>query len=338
MKKLIINDKMRERVNNALKKGESFMLYRIPEYAPKFVGEKGRKVMVYVTPWRDKFEDSYLINDSSSAAPSFRIPDSTSKQQYIVRLGSLIEELGKRGMAKTVISRIISGVADVEWIDVAESLWNAFPQSFGYMFYTPETGAWLGASPEKLLIAYPPNHFSTQALAGTLPVEMDWNVKNYEEQQLVADYIEKILNDSKTAYKAIGPKDLIYGSIKHLNTSFTGLLDINNPRGHAERLIDSLAPTPALAGYPMGDAFDDIDDIEDHERGCYGGYITIVNEETGNINSYVTIRCVQFNPVSGKWAVYVGGGITPKSNPESEWKETEAKASKMIELINVNAK
>lgn len=335
MKKLI-NEKTRERVQSALEKGESFMLYRIPEYSPKFVGEKSKNVNVFVTPWRNKFEYSYTVNGSHgcNSSPGFRIPESTSKQQYFMRLGALIETLKLRGSAKTVISRIISGRADADWIEVAESLWTAFPQSFGYLFYMPETGAWLGASPEKLLIAYPPNHFTTQALAGTLSVDMDWNVKNYEEQQLVADYIEGVLNDAKTAYKAIGPKDLIYGSIKHLNTSFSGLLDITRPYEHAQELLDRLAPTPALAGYPMGDAFDDIDDIEDHERSCYGGYVTVVNDKTGNINSYVTIRCVQFDPRDGRWAVYVGGGITPKSDPETEWIETEAKASKLIELIN----
>lgn len=338
MKKLQINDKIRMKVDEALSSGKSFMLYRIPTYSPKFVAAGNKKADCFITPWREKFDNSILINekDGDVDRTPYPIPESTSKQQYQRRLEGLIETLNTRGMAKTVISRIISGENNCNWIDVAEDLWNAFPDSFGYLFYTPTTGAWLGATPEKLLIAYPPNHFSTQALAGTLPADADWNVKNYEEQQIVVDYIEQILNDTKTPFKAIGPKEVVYGKIKHLSTSFAGLLNQEDSFGHAKLLLDRLAPTPALAGYPKGDAFDDIDEIEDHERCCYGGYITVMNKETGNINSYVTIRCVQFDPRTGKWAVYAGGGITPKSDPAVEWEETEAKASKLIEIIQCN--
>ncbi len=338
MKKLQINDKIRMKVDEALSSGKSFMLYRIPTYSPKFVAAGNKKADCFITPWREKFDNSILINekDWDVDRTPYPIPESTSKQQYQRRLEGLIETLNTRGMAKTVISRIISGENNCNWIDVAEDLWNAFPDSFGYLFYTPTTGAWLGATPEKLLIAYPPNHFSTQALAGTLPADADWNVKNYEEQQIVVDYIEQILNDTKTPFKAIGPKEVVYGKIKHLSTSFAGLLNQEDSFGHAKLLLDRLAPTPALAGYPKGDAFDDIDEIEDHERCCYGGYITVMNKETGNINSYVTIRCVQFDPRTGKWAVYAGGGITPKSDPAVEWEETEAKASKLIEIIQCN--
>ncbi|MFG6385810.1 MAG: chorismate-binding protein [Muribaculaceae bacterium] len=338
MKKMQINDRTRKKVDEALSSGKSFMLYRIPSYSPKFVDAANKKADCYITPWREKFENSILVNESDVIAEkqAYPIPESTSRQQYIRRLEGLIETLNIRGKAKTVISRIISGKNDCNWIDVAEDLWNAFPDSFGYLFYTPKTGAWLGATPEKMLIAYPPNHFSTQALAGTLPADADWNVKNYEEQQIVVDYIEQILNDTKTPFKAIGPKEVVYGKIKHLSTSFTGLLNQDEPFEHAKQLLNRLAPTPALAGYPKGDAFDDIDEIEDHERYCYGGYITVLNKGTGNINSYVTIRCVQFDPHTGKWALYAGGGITPKSDPSVEWEETEAKASKLIEIIQCN--
>ncbi len=340
MKKALINDRLRKKVGEALAEGKKFMLYRIPEYAPKLVMEKDTRTIAYITPWREGYTGTHVINvdDEDPVKPSFHIPETTDKQQYISRLESLIPTLASRGNSKTVISRVIAGRADVNWIAVAEDLWTAYPNSFGYLFYTPKTGAWLGASPEKLLITIPPNHFTTQALAGTLPVDTDWNVKNYEEQQIVADYIGSVLSKNGIEYKAIGPKDLVYGNIKHLSTTFTGLLNANEPVDQAFDLMKKLAPTPALSGYPRGDAFDDIDDIEDHDRSCYGGHVIILNQQKQCVNSYVIIRCVQFDPVSGKWAIYSGGGITPKSDPETEWNETEAKASKLKELINVNAK
>ena len=32
--------------------------------------------------------------------------------------------------------------------------------------------------------------------------------------------------------------------------------------------------------------------------------------------------------------LYVGGGLTDKSDPEREWKETEAKAQTLLSIIN----
>lgn len=160
-------------------------------------------------------------------------------------------------------------------------------------------------------------------------METDWNRKNYEEQQMVVDFIEESLSKLHLKYKEIGPKSLVYGSIKHLSTVFSGELD--SPEAQTIGLHDWLSPTPALSGLPREAAIADIEAIEDHKRNCYGGYVALKSD--GGISSYVTIRCVQFDPRDGRWAVYVGGGITPKSEPEAEWDETEAKASKLIEIL-----
>ena len=87
------------------------MLYRIPSYSPKFVDAANKKADCYITPWREKFENSILVNESDVIAEkqAYPIPESTSRQQYIRRLEGLIETLNIRGKAKTVISRIISG-------------------------------------------------------------------------------------------------------------------------------------------------------------------------------------------------------------------------------------
>ena len=36
---------------------------------------------------------------------------------------------------------------------------------------------------------------------------------------------------------------------------------------------------------------------------------------------------------SNEFNIYVGGGITAKSNPKEEWEETEIKAQTMLSLI-----
>jgi len=326
-----INARLRDKAAKLLAEGKSFAIYRLPDKAPKLVDMAGGKADVYISPWLTSFDHNLHIGEITETEPDFNLPEATPKDRYIERLHHLVKILQGRGMAKTVISRVITGQSqNLDWIKAAEELWNTFPGTFGYLFYTPSTGAWLGASPEKLLVTFAPNHFITHALAGTLPVGVDWNRKNYEEQQMVVDFIEDSLSQMGLKYEEIGPKDLVYGKIKHLLTAFSGEFD--NPLDQIVSLHDRLSPTPALSGLPREEALDDIDDIEDHNRGCYGGYITISTDD--GVMSYVTIRCAQFDPRDGRWAIYVGGGITPKSDPETEWRETEYKAEKLMEILN----
>ena len=45
----------------------------------------------------------------------------------------------------------------------------------------------------------------------------------------------------------------------------------------------------------------------------------------------MNIRCMQI--FSNEAVIYVGGGITSKSNLEKEWKETELKSQVILESI-----
>lgn len=332
---MTINAKVKEKAARLLREGASFMLFREPGRAPRLCSGKGSTMQTSVVPWRTAFCDAVKINGKKGNA-SFRLPEATSREEYIERLGRLIGELKKRGNCKTVISRVIRSKvkAGFDWLEAADALWEAFPDSFGYLFYTPSTGAWLGATPEKLLTVYAPDHFTTHALAGTLPVASAWNVKNYEEQQLVTDFIERCLNDLKLPFCVQPMRDVVYGQIKHLCTPFTGQIPRENREAVLVELLDTLAPTPALSGFPREEAFADIESVERHARQCYGGYIAVEKSPMEDVRFYVTIRCVQFDSSTGECALYAGGGITPKSEPEAEWDETEAKASKLMQIIN----
>ena len=335
--KALINSKIREAASHKLADGESFMLFRLPGRAPKLYEPEKGKYRIWVSPWNTLFSESIDFADIKKTAPGFKLPDTTPKDVYIRGLKRLIPILKESGKAKTVISRVIAGCSpQIDWIDAAERLWTDFPDTFGYLFYTPTTGAWLGATPERLVTAHHPLNFNTMALAGTLPVDKTWNVKNYEEHMMVVDFIEGVLREMDLPAVENGPRTLRYGDIKHLSTQFSGLLD---EQKSAFRLIETLSPTPALCGFPREDALKEIKAIEHHSRQCYGGYM-VVAEGNGSegmlyndLYSFVTIRCVQFDPRDGRWAIYSGGGITPKSDPEEEWNETEAKASRLLTIL-----
>lgn len=327
----LIKNSIRTKAAQCLSRGKSFCIYRIPGRAPRFVDSVRPDERVTITPWLSLFADSYVIGDEKRPGTEASIPYSTRKSSYINRLEGLIADLKTRGIAKTVISRVITGKSPrLDMIQAAEDLWNMLPDSFGYLFYIPGMNIWIGATPEKLLTVTPPDLFATEALAGTMPAGSPWNVKNYEEQTMVASFIEDVLVSAGYKFNEIGPKTVKYGQIQHLCTAFTG--HIPDLAAKAGYLRDVLAPTPALSGLPRDLAIKDIARIESHPRLCYGGYITVKNDNSEA--SYVTIRCAQYDPESGRWAIYVGGGITPKSVPEAEWEETEAKARQLISVLS----
>ncbi|MDE6301389.1 MAG: chorismate-binding protein [Muribaculaceae bacterium] len=324
----LIKDKTRNEVIRLLGEGADFMLYRLPGRTPKLVTARKPKVDVRIIPWNTHLSDAIVPDDTAEA--TFELPSETPEQYYLESLEKIISRLKQRGRAKTVISRVIAGCnPECDWVDIADCLWQKYPDTFGYLFYTSGTGGWVGATPEKLLFTFSPDTFTTCALAGTLPTDVEWNRKNYDEQQMVADFIKDTLTRLGLRFEENGPRTLRYGAIKHLMTNFRGVMD--NPEMQIPVLLDSLAPTPALAGLPREDALADIADTELHRRGCYGGYI-YVGDDT-RVYTFVTIRCAQFDPRDGRWAVYAGGGITPASVPADEWAETCAKSDTLVRLI-----
>ncbi|MEE0977976.1 MAG: chorismate-binding protein, partial [Muribaculaceae bacterium] len=103
----------------------------------------------------------------------------------------------------------------------------------------------------------------------------------------------------------------------HICDLFSGTL----PAASCTALLDELSPTPALSGFPVATAIDEISLIEDHNRECYGGYVGYVTPSA--LKCYVNLRSVKL--CDSGYCIFAGGGVTAQSNPEDEWNETENK-------------
>jgi isochorismate synthase len=231
------------------------------------------------------------------------------------------------GGGKTVYARRISNAtALVDWASLADEYFHAFPQTFRFMFATPNVGCWLGATPELLLQRESESgRITTMALAGTLRNDTDqWDAKNIEEH----DYVTRFIVDTFTRFgiKAeVSPaEDVRFGAIRHLCHRISAEYS-----GPIVPLLNALSPTPALSGFPRNEALDIIGKVES-PRSLYGGYVGI-NTPNG-IHAYVNLRSMCFNP-DGGYCIYSGGGITSQSDPADEWLETEAKSAVLRQCI-----
>ncbi len=289
-----------------------------------------------ISPWLSKFENAIRIYEECDAEEILRsdfcfeyagenTPDSTDKNVYLSKIKKLIDNL-KENNGKTVISRIIAEKdVNIDYISLAKLQFDCYPNTFRFLYFTPQTGAWLGTSPE-LLFDYnkTDSTFSTMSLAGTRKQDdqNDWDTKNILEQNFVAKYIAEILNSNNVPYSIRRSEDVSFYPVCHICDIFTGKISKNN----AIKIINSLNPTPALGGFPLNDALKNIKEIEEHSRKCYGGYIGV--EYTDKLLLYVNLRSMTFSKNS--YAVYCGGGITENSIPEQEWIETENKCVTLL--------
>jgi len=254
----------------------------------------------------------------------------TSKAEHCDVVSEFIHSL-KNG-EKAVACRVICGNRPLALKDSLLKLSQVFKNAFIFCFHTPQSGTWIGASPELLLSSHH-EILKTFALAGTRPAGTTepWDDKNLKEQRLVCDYISETL--SKTGFKFSSTPDPVshsIGKIEHLLSVFTVCAKPDSAFRSNMKLALQLSPTPALCGLPKDKGYNLIEKYENFSRGYYGGFCGFV-EDNGDFDFYVILRALRLN--NKGWAMYAGGGITPQSHPVMEWEETERKANSILKNI-----
>ncbi|MCM1356847.1 MAG: chorismate-binding protein [Staphylococcus sp.] len=263
-----------------------------------------------------------------------RVP-ATLRVSYTDAFSSIIPRLKADG-GKVVLSRHRSILTFKFPTEIAQEYFSMTDKTFRYLCFTPETGIWLGSTPELLLESDGSRRqIRTMALAGTRPADdmEPWDDKNIREHLFVTDFIVETLRSEGLEVASGQTEELRFLNIKHLCTPIAA-------RGvrYVRRLLAELSPTPAVAGYPREQALDEINLHETHRRFCYGGYVGVRID--GDYHAYVNLRCCFMAPAIYReelfgWLcnLYVGGGIVAGSVEKSEWAETEAKSSSLANIL-----
>lgn len=228
---------------------------------------------------------------------------------------------------KIIISRVINQKHTIKnYFKLFEAFYENYNHGLVYIFNHPEKGLWIGVSPELLISKKESNTFLTESLAGSQKwkSEIIWNKKEIEEQAFVSDHITDCINKHGKLLSESGPKTKKAGNLAHINTIFSFSLksDIND-------LINDLHPTPAIAGTPRSISIKKIKEIEQHKRELYCGFLGEISNN--GIELYVNLRCAKGHKESIN--LYVGGGITSKSQIEKEFDETEIKSQTLLSVI-----
>jgi len=277
------------------------------------------------------------VVDNQVAAANLQVESSHGREAFVALAKKSIAAIREGHFKKLVISRMETvQVEDLEMVTVFKRLLGKYPNAFRYCFYSPETGLWMGATPEQLL-KIERNTLHTVALAGTRlnnqDVDIAWPEKERLEQQFVTDYLIKELTPFSLKNSITAPYTAIAGNIQHIKTDISAQIS----KGiDTQQIINALHPTPAVCGLPKASALNYIVENEGYSREYYAGYLGEINHDfvTGESSTdlFVNLRCMK---VEGNTAhLYIGCGITADSDPEKEYQETVNKSMTMKQLFS----
>lgn len=251
-----------------------------------------------------------------------------SKRDYQIEAQALLNAFSIAHVEKAVYSRVKSVPFDATKAEeLFEQLCIQYPAAFCYVIASEHFGTWIGATPE-VLVKSEGKQLETIALAGTHPaaVSSTWTEKESEEHQYVVTAINQTL--ARNACENIQKSEAYEvnaGPVVHLKTDFSAEITTNSPWAIAM----DLHPTPAVCGTPRMHALDLLLSREMHQRDLYAGIIGWNDQFTSRL--FVNLRCAQL--IDQKAFLYVGGGFTKDSIPDSEWDETENKARTLINVM-----
>ncbi|MDR1201581.1 MAG: isochorismate synthase [Tannerellaceae bacterium] len=258
------------------------------------------------------------------------------EEAYVERFQTFITPIRDRQFKKLVLSRstTIEREAGFSPAEAFALACTKYIRSYVYLCHTPQTGTWLGSTPE-MLLSGEGNVWHTVAIAGTQPLQngelpKTWDDKNLIEQMLVSYYIRTQLTSSGIHPSEKGPYTVRAGELAHLRSDFMFSLP---DTGRLGSLLELLHPTPAVSGLPKEEAYRFICENEGYSRRYYSGFIGWL-EPDGKSDLYVNLRCMNIHDNS--FTLYAGGGLLPSSVPEQEWQETEDKLQTMLYLTEVN--
>ena len=262
-----------------------------------------------------------------------------SQEEYQALVARAIRHIQEAGLKKIVTSRVTTTLLPDDFHPLATfaRLCDRYAHAFVSLVAVPGIGTWMGASPETLL-SMDGDALTTMALASTQPRPTDrpiqavrWGAKEIEEQALVSDYVRAFFRQAGVAgVEEEGPHTVSAGHLLHLQTLFRVILGEAERLSLANRILRELHPTSAVCGMPKEPALAFIRAHEGYERSFYSGFLGPVHV-TGRSDLFVNLRCMQLDR-DRAW-LYVGGGITPDSDPAAEWNETVLKSRTLLSVL-----
>ncbi len=211
-----------------------------------------------------------------------------------------------------------------------------------YMYFLNFGGYQIvGASPE-LLVLVEDGAVATRPIAGTRPrgatpdedealaVELLTDAKERAEHVMLVDLgrndVGRVAQPGTVEVPRLMEIER-YSHVMHIVSQVTGRL---RPELRAVDALRSCFPAGTLSGAPKIRAMELIAELEDDQRGPYGGAIGFFNRD-GDLEAAITIRTMVVK--DGVAHIQAGAGIVADSDPAAEYLETKNKAHAVLTAV-----
>lgn len=290
--------------------------------------------------WRTTI-DGATCRDHAVApvARSLRVETELSAEEWMEKVRSATTRIARGDLVKVVLARRLMATSD-EGFDpqrLASGLFRLHPHSLRFCI-----DGMIGASPE-LLVSRIGDVVRAHPMAGTIgrsgdpaidarsAAELLASAKNREEHQITIDAVHDTLL-RWCSYLDAEPEPSVAsaGSVAHLATMVEGRL--SHPVASVLDLVAALHPTPAVGGWPRGEALDLIKELEPSGRGRYAGPVGWVDRH-GNGSFAVGIRSMDLSEDHKVATLHAGVGVVADSDPRAELEETRAKFRATLPVV-----
>jgi isochorismate synthase len=259
---------------------------------------------------------------------------------YRAQVAHALREIGDGTFEKLVLARSVCLRRDREFEPCAllDTLRRDHPSCAVFAVARPNS-VFLGATPERL-VRLADGQVETASVAGSAPrgrspeedlrlgCELRESKKEQNEHAVVVRALCEALRphcdelDVRESPRLMRLKD-----IQHLETPISGTL--SDPSSILD-LLDSLHPSPAIAGAPRDAALEWLRAHEGLDRGWYGGPVGYM-DATGGGEFYAALRSALLRNDEAR--LFAGAGIVEGSQPELELRETRLKLRAMLDPL-----
>jgi menaquinone-specific isochorismate synthase len=268
-------------------------------------------------------------------------PSHLAGHQFKTAVAAAIKHISRRHLQKVVLAHAFDLVRQepFQTLQSLMELRQRHPDCYVFSISNRQGKTFIGASPERLLSLYR-GQLITDALAGSAPrgrnpredrqlsLRLVNSRKEQGEHRMVVDFLASQLESLGLCPQyPKRPSLLRLSNIQHLHTPIQAVVSGTT---HPLHMVEALHPTPAVAGVPTQEAFEQIHTYEQFDRGLYAAPLGWVDTQ-GNSEFIVGIRSAL---IDDNWArLYAGAGIVAGSDPEREWAEINLKFRALSEAL-----
>lgn len=280
--------------------------------------------------------------DGSLPAPVSR-SDRPNREGWRANIESALEAFAAGEMDKVVLARRaeFEFEEDLDAVELVLGLRDATPGCFHFLVEPEEGTAFVGASPERLFRREGRGILS-EAVAGTRPR----GVSAADDEDLREELLGSVKDQAEHSYvrisigETLGPlceeleiedkaSEMKLARGRHLVSRIRGTLRAGVTD---TEVLEALHPTPAVGGYPKGEALRQIRECEPFDRGWYAGPVGWIGADAAEFAVGIRSGLLRGNTL----ALYSGAGIVAGSTPDGEWAEIEQKIGDFTRVFGLD--